>query len=171
MIAQNIIEQILEVRNWSQSDLARELSISRQSISEIVKVEVGITISKLIDILIVTGCELRIDDNSTMTVDKVKEVINDKMKNQGVSIKVLTECLGYKSPVSIQRRIKVGNGADMSTEKLYEITKELGLEVIVRDRMGTGSVWVLDDYKETEEDKKLREFKRLKAELEEKGVI
>lgn len=165
-----ILKEILEIRNWSQVELANELNLSRQSVyTTLNTTNKGLDTGTFIRYINVMGCDLRINDVSIG--DNLKPYLKELMKEKGITQEEMANRLGYKRPSSITNRLNKKAKGTMRTYNLIEMLDVLGVKAIVRDRMGTGRTWVLDNIEETEEERKVRLYKELGKELEDKGLI
>ena len=165
-----ILRDIIEVRNWTQVELANELNVGRQAVYKTLSGRgKGIDTGTFIRYINVMGCDLRINDVSIG--DNLKPYLKELMKEKGITQEEMANRLGYKRPSSITNRLNEKTKGTMRTYNLIEMLNVLGVKAIVRDRMGTGKTWILDNVEETEEERKVRLYKELGKELEDKGLI
>ena len=71
-------------------------------------------------------------------IDIVKKIMGDK----GYSGKILAEKLGYNTPSAVNNRLQ---SKTMTVEKLLELLTAMDCELIIQDKVGKKTAYVVDN--------------------------
>ena len=89
------------------------------------------------------GCDLWIEDVSIG--DNLKPYLKKIIKEKGFTHADMANKLGYRRTRSIANRLNENAKGTMRTYNLIDMLDVLGAKAIVRDRLGTGKTWLLDN--------------------------
>lgn len=143
MTDKEIVKELLSLRKWSQSTLAKELNLTQSNVTGYlnrgVKSMRTDTFEKMINVM---GCSLIIRTNTKDYVinNNEQELLKLLIKDSNNTYQSLSDKLNYSSLWVISSHLNTTKGS-MRVDNVYQLVNAMNYQLIVKDKMGTNQEW------------------------------